>query len=71
MLEKGREKLTTDRLRTELWARYDLLKGGKSSKSSDTAFLLLKRSGELADAAGKNAEMSAEFRKGREGYEGR
>ena len=39
MLEREREKLTIDRLRTELRARYDLLKEGKSSKSSDTAFL--------------------------------
>ena len=39
MLEKEREKLTIDRLRTELRARYDLLKEGKSSKMSDTAFL--------------------------------
>ena len=39
MLERKREKLTIDRLRTELRARYDLLKEGKSSKTSDTAFL--------------------------------
>ena len=39
MLEREREKLTIDRLRTELRARYDLLKAGKSSKTSDTAFL--------------------------------
>ena len=39
MLEREREKLTIDRLRTELRARYDLLKEGKSSKTSDTAFL--------------------------------
>ena len=38
MLEREREKLTIDRLRTELRARYDLLKEGKSSLS-DTAFL--------------------------------
>ena len=37
--KKKREKLTVDRLRTELRARYDLLKEGKSSKTSDTAFL--------------------------------
>ena len=39
MLEREREKLTIDRLRMELRARYDLLKEGKSSKTSDTAFL--------------------------------
>ena len=39
MLEREREKLTIDRLRTEVRARYDLLKEGKSSKTSDTAFL--------------------------------
>ena len=39
MLERKREKLTIDRLRTELRARYDLLKEGKSSKTSDAAFL--------------------------------
>ena len=39
MLEREREKLTIDRLRTELRARYDLLKEGKSLKTSDTAFL--------------------------------
>ena len=39
MLERERKKLTIDRLRTELRARYDLLKEGKSSKTSDTAFL--------------------------------
>ena len=39
MLEREREKLTIHRLRTELRARYDLLKEGKSSKTSDTAFL--------------------------------
>ena len=39
MLEREREKLTIDWLRTELRARYDLLKEGKSSKTSDTAFL--------------------------------
>ena len=39
MLESEREKLTINRLRTELRVRYDLLKKGKSSKTSDTAFL--------------------------------
>ena len=39
MLERDREKLTIDRLRTELRVRYDLLKEGKSSKMSDIAFL--------------------------------
>ena len=39
MLEWERGKLIIDRLRTELRARYDLLREGKSSKSSDTAFL--------------------------------
>ena len=40
MLEREREKLTIDRLlRTELRARYDLLKEEKSSKTSDSAFL--------------------------------
>ena len=39
MLEREREKLTIDRLRTELRVRYDLLKEGESSKTSDTAFL--------------------------------
>ena len=39
MLERERQELTIDRLRTELRARYDLLKEGKSSKTSDTAFL--------------------------------
>ena len=39
MLERKREKLTIDRLHTELRARCDLLKEGKSSKTSDTAFL--------------------------------
>ena len=54
MLERKREKLTNDRLRTKLRTRYDLLKEGKSSKTADTVFLLLERSGEIADAAGKN-----------------
>ena len=39
MLERERVKLTIDRLRTELRVQYDLLKEGKSSKTSDTAFL--------------------------------
>ena len=39
MLEREREKLTIERLRTELRTRYDLLKEGKPSKTSDTAFL--------------------------------
>ena len=39
MLERRREKLTIDQLRTELRARYDLLKEWKSSKTSDIAFL--------------------------------
>ena len=39
MLERKREKLTIDRLRTELRARHDLLKEGKSSKTSETYFL--------------------------------
>ena len=39
ILEREREKLTIDRLRTELRARYDLLKEGRSSKTPDTAFL--------------------------------
>ena len=39
MLEREREKLTIDRLRTELRARYGLSKERKSSKTSDTAFL--------------------------------
>ena len=38
MREREGEKLTIDRLRTELRARYDLIKG-KSSKTSNTAFL--------------------------------
>ena len=54
ILERKREKLTIDRLRTELRTRSDLLKEGKSSKTSDTIFLLLERSGKIADAAGKN-----------------
>ena len=37
MLERKTEKLTIDRLRAELRARYDLLKEGRSSKTSDTA----------------------------------
>ena len=64
MLEREKEKLTIDRLRTELQARYDLLEEGKSSKTSYTAFfLLLERSGEIVDAAGKNAQVSAVLRK--------
>ena len=39
MLERERKKLTIDRLRTELRVQYDLLKVGKSSKSSNTVFL--------------------------------
>ena len=41
MLERERETLTIDRLRTELRAQYDLQKGGKplKSKSSESAFL--------------------------------
>ena len=35
MLETEREKLTIDRLRTELPARYYHLKEGKSSKTSE------------------------------------
>ena len=53
MLEREREELTIDRLRTELRARYDLLKEGKSSKTSTLFFLLLERSGETVDAAAK------------------
>ena len=39
MLEIKRVKLAIDRLRTELRARYDLFNEGKSSKTSDIAFL--------------------------------
>ena len=41
MLEREREKLTIDRLRTELHSHYDLQKGGQPSKSrsSDSASL--------------------------------
>ena len=39
MLEREREKLAIDRLLTELRARYDLLKEGKSSKTSNIAFV--------------------------------
>ena len=39
ILQREKEKLTIDRLRTELRVRYDLLKEVKSSKTSDTAFL--------------------------------
>ena len=39
MFESDSAKLTIDRLRTELRARYDLLNEGKSLKSSDTVFL--------------------------------
>ena len=39
MREREREKFTIDRLRTELPAWYDLLKGGGSPKFSDAAFL--------------------------------
>ena len=71
MLERGREKLTIDRLRTALRARYDLLKQGNSSKSSDTAFLILERSGEIADAAEKNAVMSPAVNKKMGGLRGK
>ena len=39
IFEREREKLAIDRLLTELRARYDLFKEGKSSKTSDTTFL--------------------------------
>ena len=52
MHEREREKLSIYRLRMELRVRYGLLKGGKSSKPSDTAFLAFGRRCELADAAG-------------------
>ena len=39
MLERKRDTLAIDQLCTELWARYDLLKEGKPSKTSETAFL--------------------------------
>ena len=39
ILKREREKLTIERLRTELRARYDLLKREISLKSSDTVFL--------------------------------
>ena len=41
MHEREREKLTIDRLHSELRARYDLLKEGKLSKTSKLLFLLL------------------------------
>ena len=61
MLEREREKLTIDELRTELRARYDLLKERKSSKTSDTAFLT---SGTKRGNSGRrreNAVISAEI----------
>ena len=63
MLERKREKLTIDRLRTELRARYDLLKEDKSRKRPTLMFLLLEQSGETVDTADKNAEMSAVINK--------
>ena len=63
MLEREREKLTIDRLRTKLRAQYDLLKEGKLSKTSDTAFLASGTKREIADDAGKNAKMSAVINK--------
>lgn len=39
ILDKEREELTIDWLRTELIARHDLLKGGKQSEMSTMAFL--------------------------------
>ena len=45
MREREREKLSIDRVRTELRVQYDLLKGGKSSKSSDAYFLPLDEAG--------------------------
>ena len=39
ILKREKEKLTIERLHTELRARYDLLKGETSLKSSDTVFL--------------------------------
>ena len=54
MIEREKETLTIDWLRTELRARSDLLRKRKSSKSSDTASLA---------SAMKNAEMSAKLRK--------
>ena len=63
MLKIDKEKLPIDRLRTELRARYDLLKGGKSSKSSDTVFFPSRTKRGISRRRRKNAEMSAELRK--------
>ena len=71
MLEKEIEKLTIDRLRTELRARYDLLKRGNRRKRPTLLFLLLERSGEIADAAEKNAVMSAAINKRMGGLRGK
>ena len=72
MLEREGVKLTIDRLRTELRARYDLLKEGKSSKTSDTAFLASgTKRGNGGRRRGKHAEMSTVVNKGRGGYEDR
>ena len=53
MLEREREKLTIDRLRTELRVRYDVLKEEKSSKTSDIAFLA---SGTKRGSGGRHRE---------------
>ena len=69
MLEREREQLTIDWLRTELRARYDVLKEGKQSKTSDTAFLA---SGtKRGNVAGKNAEISAVINKKTGGLRGK
>ena len=39
ILKRERKKLTIERPRTELWARYDLLKRETSLRSCDTVFL--------------------------------
>ena len=53
MLEREGEKLTIDRLRTELWTQYDLLKERKSSNTSNTVFLA---SGTKQENSGRRLE---------------
>ena len=71
MLEREREKLTIDRLRTELRARYDLLKERSRRRRLTLLFLLLERSGEIADAVEKNTVMPAAINKRMGGVRGK
>ena len=63
MVERERKKLTIDRLLTQLRARYDLLKEGKSSKTPDTDFAASRTKRGISGRRRQKIGMSAESRK--------